>query len=78
MPGEFVTYAEAAKITGLSPYVIWYLVRNGTIPSLIEARRDGSEIRRLRRSTVEAFAAAGCPRNGQYQALLRRGEDSWD
>jgi excisionase family DNA binding protein len=60
-PGDFLRLFEAAKLCGVHANTVRKWVANGTLPTEDVRSRHGS-FPRLRRSTLEAFIAAGMPR----------------
>jgi excisionase family DNA binding protein len=60
--GGFIRGTDAARLCGVSVVTITLWLKKGILVGEMVPSRDGSPIRRIRRSTVEAFIAAGMPR----------------
>ena len=60
-PGGYIRLFEAAKLCGVHTNTLRKWVANGTLATEEVSARRGKSFPRLRRSTVEAFIAAGRP-----------------
>jgi excisionase family DNA binding protein len=62
IPGGFIHLVGAAKLCGVHTNTLRKWVANGTLATEEVVGRHGKSTQRLRRSTLDAFIAAGMPR----------------